>query len=410
MKAWVRVNWPAVAGLVWGGLILGIAIHAFIWPWVHSVYYDAYAPAARKLFAGQDLYEDASPVTGYRYGPPFAVAVSPFASLPDGFGDTAWKTFNCVFYALALGIAGKRLLPRSLSKKQFAALFLLVVPLSLESMHNGQATLILLGAILLGLTAAATEHWNVAALCLAMATLIKGYPLALALVLAVLYPRRFTVRYVAALGLGMALPLAVQTPSQAAAQTVNWIRHLTMSTGVTRGEVSRSFDSLFDVFGIGIGNHTYLVLEMLAGVAVLGLSLWQVRHSTNPRVVLTRVYVLFAIWVVLFGPATESCTYVVAAPAIAWVLVEAFDRPARWSTRLLLVASLLLMGPLVTDLPGHTIRMFAVAHGSQPIGALLFLGCVLAQMVQEVHAPLRSSFSIRMAPCERQTGTQALSP
>jgi hypothetical protein len=219
-----------------------------------------------------------------------------------------------------------------------------------------------------------------------MATLIKGYPLALALVLAVLYPRRFPVRYLAAVGLGLALPFAVQTPAVATAQTVSWIKHLTMSTGVTRPEVARSFDSLFEIYGNGLGNRTFLVLEMLAGAAVLGLGLWQARHTTDQRVLLTRVYVLFAIWVVLFGPATESCTYVVAAPAIAWILVEAFDRPAWWSTRLLLAASLLLMGPLVTDLPGHTIRQFAATHGSQPIGALLFLTCVLAQLGQKLPA------------------------
>ncbi len=389
MRAWDRVNWPAVAVLVWGGLILGIAIHGFCWPWVHSVYHDAYAPAARSWWTGQDMYEGASPTTGYRYGPFFAVALSPFALLSDNWGNAAWKIFNCAFYALALGIAGMRLLPRTLSRNQLAALFLLAASLSLESMHNGQATLVMLGAILLGLTAAAEDRWNLAALCLAFATLIKGYPLALGLVLMVLYPRRFSLRYVAAIGLGLALPFALQTPSVALAQTVHWITHLTASTGVTRGDVSRSFDSLFDLYGNGLGNRTFLVLEMLAGAAVLGLSLWQTRQTTDRRALLTYVYVLFAIWVVLFGPATESCTYVVAAPAIAWALVEAFDREAWRSTRLLLIASLMLMGPLVTDLFGATIRTFAVAHGSQPIGALLFLACVLAQ-TRPVFGPICS--------------------
>jgi hypothetical protein len=397
MKAWNRVNWPAVAIVMWGTIGLGIAIQGFVWPLDHSIYTTACAPAVHRWWAGQDLYEGASPLTGFRYGPPFAVLLAPFAMLPDNWGNAAWKLFTCAFYTLAVGMAGTRLLPRSLSRNQLAAFILLALPLSLESMHNGQPGVIMLVAILLGLSAAAEDRWNLAAVCLAMATLIKGYPLALTLVLAVLYPRRFPLRYLAAIGLGLALPLAWQTPSEAMAQTVNWIKHLTMSAGVTRGNVSRSFDSLFDIYGNGIGNRTFLVLEILTGAAVLGLSLWQARSEgggasgegrdlpclsslirMDQRVVLTRVFVLFAIWVVLFGPATESCTYVIAAPAIAWSLVEIFDQPAWWVTRVLLAVSLLLMGPLVTDLFGPTVRAVAIAHGSQPLGALLFLGCVLA--------------------------------
>lgn len=381
LKAWERVNWPAVAAFVWAGIVLGIAIHGFFWPLQHSNFTTAYAPAVHSWWANGDSYEGAGPVTGYRYGPAFLILLMPFAALPDAWGNAAWKALDCGFYALALGVAGTRLLPRRLSRNQLAALFLLAAPVSLESMHNGQATLIMLGAMLLGLVAIVEDRWNLAALCLALATLIKGYPLGLAMVLAVLYPRRFPVRFVAALGLLMLLPFALQTPAHAWDQTVRWLTHLTASTGVTRPEVSRSLDSLFNIYGNGIGSRTNLVLELLAGVAVLALSLWQARVNADRRVLLTRLYVFFAIWIVLFGPATESCTYVVAAPAIAWMVVDAFDRSALWSTRLALIASLLMMGPLVTDMPGQAIRHFAAAHGSQPLGALL-LFCFLLKPIR----------------------------
>jgi hypothetical protein len=41
-----------------------------------------------------------------------------------------------------------------------------------------------------------------------------------------------------------------------------------------------------------------------------------------------------------------------------------------------------MMGPLVTDLAIPVIRDFANEHGSQPIGALLFLGYALVQMIK----------------------------
>jgi hypothetical protein len=81
----------------------------------------------------------------------------------------------------------------------------------------------------------------------------------------------------------------------------------------------------------------------------------------------------------LFGPATEACTFVVIAPAIAWSLVDAYRTPGHRLSRLPLPIALLMMGPLVTDAAGATIRDFANGHGCQPLGALLYLGCLLGQ-------------------------------
>ena len=67
---------------------------------------------------------------------------------------------------------------------------------------------------------------------------------------------------------------------------------------------------------------------------------------------------------------------------IAWSLIAGFSRPAPWSGRLLLIVSFLMMGPLVTDFATPAIRDFANEHGSQPMGALLFLSYLLVQMTR----------------------------
>jgi len=46
-----------------------------------------------------------------------------------------------------------------------------------------------------------------------------------------------------------------------------------------------------------------------------------------------------------------------------------------------------MMGPLVTDLFGGTVRNFAVDHGSQPLGALLLLGCLASQTWRRRYRP-----------------------
>ena len=62
-----------------------------------------------------------------------------------------------------------------------AILSLLALPVSLHSLYIGQANLLMIGCILFGLAAIPDGRWNRASSWLAAATLIKGYPLALAL-------------------------------------------------------------------------------------------------------------------------------------------------------------------------------------------------------------------------------------
>jgi hypothetical protein len=226
---------------------------------------------------------------------------------------------------------------------------------SLHSMYIGQANLVMLGCALFGLAAAAGGRWNRAAGALALATLIKGYPLALALLLGGIYPRKFILRYLAALSLGLLLPFVTHRPAVVAGQYLNWFDHLRDSTEIMRERLR------------------------VAGAGVLGLCWLEAWRTADPRRRLTRLGQLYWVWVALFGPATESCTYVVLGPAIAWALIDAYRRPTGPLTRLLLLSSLLLTGPLVTDLAGPWLRNFANEHGSQPIGALLLLAYLLAQ-------------------------------
>jgi hypothetical protein len=70
---------------------------------------------------------------------------------------------------------------------------------------------------------------------------------------------------------------------------------------------------------------------------------------------------------------------VVAAPSIGWALVEAWHRHSPWPERALLVGSLLMMGPMVTDMFGKLIRNFSNEHGSQPLGGLILLAWLIIE-------------------------------
>ena len=369
-------RWVQISLAVWIGLVSALAIYAYFKPDMHTVF-DIYLGASRRWIAGQNIYERTREY--YRYSPLFAVSLTPLAALSDSAGAALWKFINCGVFALGLAAWARRLVPARLGRGETASLFMLALPLALHSMYNSQANLMMLGSVLLGLASAAEGRWNRAAAWLAWATLIKGYPLALAMLVAGIYPRQFALKYVAALGLGLLLPFAVQNPELVQWQYANWFAHLTDSTALMR-ERLRSVDNLFVIYGRPLEPATFALIEAVAGAATFGLCLIGARQTSDDRTRLACVFEWFALWVVLFGPATESCTYVVAAPVIAWRVLEALGRASGGPTIGLLVASLLMMGPMVTDMFGKLVRNFANEHGSQPLGAMLLAAYLLSRM------------------------------
>ncbi|HVX12094.1 MAG TPA: glycosyltransferase family 87 protein [Pirellulales bacterium] len=362
-------DWPTIARGAWVCAVVGLTIYAFCLPYAHTVY-DVYLRAARLWLEGQDIYVPGREY--YRYSPLFAVSLTPLALLPDGASAAAWKLINCGVFAWGLYICARRLTPRRWSADEVSAAMLLVLPLAMHSLYNSQANLLMLGSLLLGLVAAGEDKWNRAAIWIAWATLIKGYPLALAMLLIGLFPRQFALRYVLSLSGGLLLPFATQRPSVVVMQYQSWFVHLRDSTEMMR-ERLRSIDQLFVVYGQPISERTFALLGLIAGAAVMLICLSIARRTCDRREVIFQTLLWFSLWVVLFGPATESCTYVAAAPAITWALVEVWHRRAPWPERALLVGSLLMMGPMVTDMFGKTVRNFSNEHGSQPIGGLILL-------------------------------------
>jgi len=357
----------------WSATLLGIAVYTYFNPDNHTVYPD-YSNAAKNWWLRQNIYDNIH----YRYSPLFAIAMTPFAILPEPIGGVLWKLFNALFYATGLWAWGRKVLPENLDTERVAIFFLLALPTSLISIYNGQANLFMLGALLWGVACAVGRRWLLAGSWLAVATLVKAYPLALAMLLMALYPLQFTVPFVVALGAGLSLPLLIGPQPYSFAQSSLWLEILFNTAGV-RPEKYRSFDQLWRIYYEPMSPYAYMALEVLAGAAVLGLCLWQARQGLDRRALMTSVFAWFACWVLLFGPTTEEATYAVITPAIAWSLLEVFGRPNSRRARCLLLASMAMMGPLATDLFGTAARVFATMKGCLPVGALVYLGYLLAR-------------------------------
>ena len=74
-----------------------------------------------------------------------------------------------------------------------------------------------------------------------------------------------------------------------------------------------------------------LTAALVAAMCVLGRWVgWSKQYLVHS------LMLLGCCWLIVFGPATESCTYILLAPGMAWALVDAFASPSSIGTRVVL--------------------------------------------------------------------------
>src|SRR5207247_167984 len=105
-----------------------------------------------------------------------------------GVGGVLWRLFITGVYLVALGWFARTVLPRPLTRTQTALLFILAFPLSVASVTNGQVNVLIIGLILAAVAGVRAQRWNLVALCMALVFLFKVYPLAVGLLLVLVYP------------------------------------------------------------------------------------------------------------------------------------------------------------------------------------------------------------------------------
>jgi hypothetical protein len=367
--------WPRTACAVWVLILLVLSIRTLASPRANSVY-PIFAAAARHWLAGADLYyTDEAP---YRYSPLVTVLFVPFSALPDTVGGLLWRWLNAGVYLAALAAWGRLVLPRLLTKTQEAFLFLLVVPLSIGSLNNGQSNALVLGLLLAAMVGVRVGRWNMTSGCLALACLFKLYPVAIGLLLALIYPRRLAGRFALALGIGLAAPFLFQQPDYVISQYAGWIRQLRADDRqiLPLDLWYRDLRLLCQVCHVPLSSQAYLAIQLLSAATLAGFCLACRRAGWEERRLLTALFALGCVWMTLLGPATESCTYILLAPTLAWSLLEAWRRKnARWPRDVLVAGyALWVVVQAAVWFPGGSRKVHTL--GLQPLAALVFLMCL----------------------------------
>ena len=389
----------------WGITLLVIFIHVAVAPRQHNIF-PTYLNAGRSWLAGGNLYTT-DPGRGFVYSPLIAGFFGGLSLLTDLPANILWRLLNAAVFLGAVWWwleSGLQHIPR----RRWSLVFLLLLPLLLGNLSNGQANPLVIGLLLLGILGVRSGRWDLAALCIALSTYLKIYPLAAGLLLALVFPRRFGWRLGVALVLLGALSFCLQRPSYVLHQYGSWI--------ATRGADDRR---LYDpsvaphdlwlvlcTLHIPIRESVYVGLQLLtaAGIAAVCVA-GRVKSWPMDRL-LSGLFSLVCCWMVLLGPATESPTYALMAPAVVMAAIQGAG--PKWLRGIAIFSlAMLLAGFAINSFVPHK-DMFAIV---QPVGTLLFsIHAVISMAAPSLWREKSRGPSTTNAASERMTARTPAEP
>ena len=370
-----------LAAVLWVALLLGVAGRiAFSKTGAGSVV-PIYLTAAERWAAGADLYAPAWPLDLYHNPPWVAAAFVPLTWAPVKVASLAWLALSAGVFLAALATWVRHGLPRPLTAAERGAVFALAAPLVLSSLNNGQMNLILAGFLLLGATAAARGPGPAAGLWLVLASAVKLFPAAAALLIAAAFPRRVLPWFAVALAGIAVAPFALADTEYVLAQHREF-RNLLTADDRTFADYTRAPRDLFLVLRVWFeppAREAYRVIQFGAAAGMFGLvalAAWRVRE---PRYVSSLGLHLGCVWMTVLGPMSEAHTYTLLGPSAAAIVVLAFadrNRPGgRIAFALAAAGAALLVAPTVRDMFPNGVAFQKL--GPHPIGGLLVLAAVV---------------------------------
>lgn len=367
---WPRDPWVRATLIYWGLIITGVAVRAWMQPGRHNVF-AVYRRAGLHWLEGQDLYTN---VSEFLYSPLVAAFFVPFAIIPERLAGIIWHVLCGLGFFLIARAAGRAVFSEAAPRVNWSLLALL--PLSLGNLNNGQAGLLVITLLLAATLSVAHAQWQLTAACIALATFLKIYPLALGLLLLVFYPRQLSWRIVLWLVGLLLFSFTLQKPAYVLSQYHDWFAFLGADERRLAGPDRKWRDAwlLLRVAGIPISSLAYAALQIAAGFGAAAFCLWGRYKAWTQQRCLAAAFCLATSWMILFGPSTESATYIILAPAVVYGSTAATesDAPGWMRAGMWTAYGLLLLGAVKNAwLSSQNLSIYAYAL--QPFGALIFV-------------------------------------
>lgn len=375
MSLSTRARWLRIAIVVWVAILLAIGIRVAVASRNNSVF-PIFAAAGAHWRAGEPVYSAPTPeLDQFRYSPLVAAWFSLWSLLPRFAGEGIWRILNALVLLGSI-VAWTRW---RRSPSVLGWMLLLVVPLGVGGLNNGQCNALIAGLLLFAQVWLERKLFWTAAAAVAVCVLLKEYPIALGLLFCLIEPRQFAPRFAICILAGLALPYLMAPPQYVTEQYFAWFTRVSEDdrTSYALGVSYRDLQMLLRVYGLPLTLVQYRILESLLAVAAAGLVLsnrgrWPREHA------IAACGAMAACWMTLAGPATESSTLVLVAPLLAEMVLDARDRLGwrRWlpivSWVLLTVGAMIVWFPRVIAQPVHSTAI-------QPLGlVLLTVAAILA--------------------------------
>ena len=359
---------------LWSAVLLGICIRIGFLSLGHDVF-ATYAEAGMRWIESQPLY---SYTRGFVYSPLIAALFAPFSTCPIRFGGILWRLLTCSILLVGIFWWLKEELHTGIPKARYWLVFLLILPLSLGNFNNGQANPLVTGLLMIAIVCAHRRLWTISALCLGLTAYLKIYPLAVGLLLTLLYPRQLGWRLLVALLLMGALSFVLQEPGYVLEQYRRWLT--TRAADDRRANIDiapRDFGMLLQAVHINVSSRILLIFQLLAGIGAALVCVYaRIRNWAEDRLLIA-VFSLGTCWMLLFGPSTEDATYAMIAAPLALALGQTFgQRVSGWVPRLFCVSyAVLLLGVILNAF--FRLKKTPLTMSVQPLGALIFLAATL---------------------------------
>jgi hypothetical protein len=304
--------------------------------------FDTYDLAGSNWLHGENIY---SQWMGFVYSPVIAAFFASFAWLPASLANILWRILNAGLFLSGVAAVLKTNLFAGIKERNYGILYILLLPLAIGNIDISQANPLVEGLLLFAIAAVHAERWNSAALCVAIATCFKIYPIAVGLLICLLAPRRFGGRMLIALLLLVLLPFLFQHWSYVANQYHTWIATRTSDDRRQWPIEKLPLDLWFLIHWVGhlpVPVKIYSLIQLGSAGALAVFCAGQTWRGWAKERVLIGLLCLVSIWMTLCGPATESYTYLILAPAIVFALVQAFDAHQPAGLRALVSAAFIL--------------------------------------------------------------------
>ena len=343
-----------------------------------------FAKASHEWIAGRDIYTNPIPSDPYRYSPLIAALLAPLSVLPDTLAAILWRLIGTGAYLLALYWWTQRGTPKPMNRESQWWMLLLVFPMSIESVSNGQSNELILALLLVCVTAAALDRWYLTAICAALAASFKIFPLSIGLLIAAAYPlETFPALAIALVGVAL-VPFGLQNPAYVLRQYQTWLPLLRINpaTHYPFDIDGRDLRYLLKCWSIHLSPNVYLAAQIGSAIGIAGWCVKARLSGLQNRVLLLYLFAFGSIWMVLLGPASEQSTYILLAPSLAYFLIESSTNGGRRPLRTIIFLSygLFLMQDVAGAL-GHYDFSAITRLGLQPLAALLMAIALIVRLL-----------------------------